>query len=340
MISSVLAEALARQRERCNARFAFTRRLNRRLDPDEFKRILRERVDPVVQAIQQAEAAAVDQAAAALYDLSLELLAADCLGKSARYPLVDQVWQRALPALADRLAAAPRRLAAALSNAACHLSLESGANGPLWLESLLQLAGQCPGLDSLLDLGKVLAWRCGLAHFRETALTVWQSLPEELRFAAVGVPHWQGQISTDELTARLHNPWPDLENPHAEPHLAVMARVGGFRGFGGKFLTLPRVMAADGRLYAYDQECCWSIHADCFGATLQRYGPDPPPGLPSPPAAVTLSRQGAVELAGCRGVFPLLREWMSMAVKGPTLAVCVDRSFWIYIVAVIGGGGA
>jgi len=340
MISPVLADALARHRERYNARFAFARRLNRRLDPEVFSRILRERVDPVIRAIHETEPAAVEPATAALYDLSLELLSADCLGPSSRYPLVDEVWRRALPALADRLAVAPRRLAAALSNAAYHLSLEPRVRGTLWLDSLLALAAQCPGVDSLLELGQVLAWRCGLAHLRTSALGVWQSLPAELQFAAVGVPRWQGRMTPEELADRLRYPWPNLENPAAEPHLAIMARVGGFRGFGGKFVTRPAVRTADGCLYAHDGECCWTIHADCFGATLQRFGPDPPPERSAPTDAATLSRRGEMVWNGRRGNFPLLREWTSRAVAGPTLAVAVARSYWIHIVAVVGGDGA
>jgi hypothetical protein len=33
-----------------------------------------------------------------------------------------------------------------------------------------------------------------------------------------------------------------------------------------------------------------------------------------------------------------LGEWTTFAAAGPTLAVGVERSHWIYLVAVVGGG--
>jgi hypothetical protein len=117
-----------------------------------------------------------------------------------------------------------------------------------------------------------------------------------------------------------------------------MARIGGFRGFGGQFVSPPELGASGGQLYAFDRDCCWSIHADCFGATLRRFGPNPPADIRQPEPAI-LSRQGDVCLNGCRGNFPVLREWTSFAAAGPTLAVGVERSHRIYLVALLGGGG-
>ena len=58
-----------------------------------------------------------------------------------------------------------------------------------------------------------------------------------------------------------------------------MAVIGGFRGFGGPFVSPPEVVQAEGGIFAFDSEYCHELHADCFGATLKRYGKDLPPGM-------------------------------------------------------------
>ena len=57
------------------------------------------------------------------------------------------------------------------------------------------------------------------------------------------------------------------------PALRVAAAVGGFKGFGGPFLSPPAVLASGGALYAFDRAFLWRLHADCFGAVFLRQGP-------------------------------------------------------------------
>src|SRR5438128_1073710 len=58
--------------------------------------------------------------------------------------------------------------------------------------------------------------------------------------------------------------------PPARRELRIVRAVSGFRGFGGVFLTPPRVSSVDGTLIASDRESSWAIIADALGTSLQR----------------------------------------------------------------------
>jgi len=82
-----LAQTLERHRSRFNARFAVAQRLDRRLDPVAFSDFLVAAVAPVVRAI--ADPDAVDDVAEGLYDVALEVVAAEL---PRRYPAVLVAW--------------------------------------------------------------------------------------------------------------------------------------------------------------------------------------------------------------------------------------------------------
>jgi hypothetical protein len=173
-----------------------------------------------------------------------------------------------------------------------------------------------------------------MAHFRKSALEILGELPDETLLLALGFPAGK-RPGRDELLKALRDPWTDPRQPHipGQPGLAIVARVGGFRGFGGPFLAPPEVFALDGQLYAFDQAACWSLHADCFGATFQRYGPDFPKGNIEQDGEFSLAKDGSAWRAGLSASFPVLANAKSFASDGTTLAVSLQRSHRIYLVA-------
>jgi hypothetical protein len=343
LIAGPLAEALAKGRERYNARFAQARRMNRRLEPADFSRVLTDLVAPLVEAVARVDPAAVEPTVEALFDVSLELLGHDCLGPGARQPLVDRGWRELLPALAPLLAKAPGVVAASISNALFNLGQESGADVETWIRGMEELQPDCPDVETLLAMGQVLAWRCGLAHFRAGALEVWARLPEGPAYRVLGLTGAPRGLSRSEFSARLGDPWlaPGGGRQPGERSLRIVARVGGFRGFGGPFVALPEVVQADGGIFAFDSENCYELHADCFGATLKRYGKDLPSGMDRKSAEFTLGQDGTVVKGGQSKRFPVLGRSTSQAATEYTLAVTLGRSYKIFLVALAlaGDGG-
>lgn len=331
---SPLARALQRGRDRYNARVTFARRQGRRFDPRAFAAHLADAVAPAVAAVEAAAPARTEAVAEALFDLSLDLVGREVLGPAARHPGVPAAWRELLPRLAPRLAEEPQRVAASITNAAWNLALEPGARAAEWAEGLAQLSPRCASVDELLAGGQVLAWRAGLAHLREAALATWERLPDALAGELVGLPP-QDRAPRSALRALLADPWRRPGAPPAPAALKLVATVGGFRGFGGPFLTPPSAWAARGRLWVRDAERAWSVHADCFGQTLQRAA-DPPPAEPPGPHA-RLEADGTLSHRGLTARFDALAGASGLATLPSVVAATLPRSHRLLLFARTGG---
>lgn len=182
------------------------------------------------------------------------------------------------------------------------------------------------------------AWRCGLAHYRAGALALVPLLPERVAAAALQLSEGVSP-EPQALLQALRDPWrpPSSFGGAWRPRgLALVARAGGFRGFGGPFVSPPEVFLQGGTLFAFDAEFCWSLHADGFGVTFKRHGPELPKGNPEKGGAFTIDPQGQARKGVLSGEFPVLKNSTSAASNEDTLAVTVPRSHRIYLVAAVG----
>lgn len=330
---SVFTEQLAARRDRFNSAFAAARFSRPRLDGDAFLTVLRHSVEPVVEAAAKTRPERAAIIVEALYDLALELFRQDLLGPRARSGAVPLTWSDLLPKLGAFVAADPARVVGALSNAAYHLEQTSGAGVTEWMARLLQAAAcvRSGDVDALLRAGQVAAWRSGMAHFRASALATCEQLDEPLARSVLGL---SGEASIAEtLTALRASPW---SQPGTRPReeVRVVGDVGGFRGHGGPFLTLPRVGADSQGLLVTEGERAWRLSADSFGATL----------MPIPLASVSqqstkdnswsLKPDGTLQVDKWRGSLPSLADSLSSARFEDTVAVVIAWSYKIKLVAV------
>jgi len=267
-VSPALGAVLRAERHQLNERFAAARVRHPDLDAEAFAEFVRGAVDPLVEAVARARPERVSDVAVAAYDIGLELVGQKLAGRSARTPYVDEAWRRILPEVAPLVAAEPERMIAAVCNASHHLSSTAGTRPGAWIDLIASLAGQLTDGATFLTLGQVAAWRCGMAHFRESALAAAGTLPEPLVLAAVGAPVAQWSNVRDRLIA---DPWYDPAAPNdMSTTPRVVARAGAFRGFGGLFTEPPVAAMADGHLFIRGGSECWLLMADAFGATFHR----------------------------------------------------------------------
>lgn len=332
MICKPLAEALEDGRARYNAEFAQARHRMPGLEASALAEHLRDVVSPAIEALAQVSPPdKVREAVDVLYEFSLELLGK---GLFSRYPALLEGWTTLLPGLAPALGAEPRRFAGSVTNALHKLASTPGARPGQWIDALLFLGPICADADQLLEAGKVLAWRAGLAHYRLGALAVARSLPPALALAALGAdasPEDAGAL-IDRLEA---DPWlapADALRPSRTRELRIVARAGAFRGFGGLFIRPPRVLSVGPDLYVTDGEDCFSLHADRFGAVFQRVAktPDPQPGSSN----YTLVDGMVHSAEGHRQVFSELEGFTSLAGTEHALAVTLPQSHAVYLVAI------
>ncbi|THB67837.1 MAG: hypothetical protein D6E12_07730 [Desulfovibrio sp.] len=330
-----MAEVLARVRDSVNQRVALARQQRRNFDSEQFGSHLAANVVPVLEAgvgndLSHPE---MDGLALALVEASLRLQEAGLLAGRADSDLLGRVWCQLLPAAAHLIAHEPEPAVPALLNAAMTLARQSRSIAEQWLEIMFPLCSQAENPDNLLDAGKVAAWRAGMACWRESALDTWAALPGPLRNAVLDLPP-DTDVPDQAVLAELKNdPW-RAPGQAQQKGLHLVHTVGGFRGFGGQFITPPKITVLNETLFAFDAEACFAIHADCFGAVLIRHGKEPPQGAKTKLGQFSLDAEGKVGSNGQIQDFPKLAGWTTAAASSHTLAVGHESSHKIRLIAM------
>ncbi|MBM4423576.1 MAG: hypothetical protein FJ030_09320 [Chloroflexi bacterium] len=330
---NALASTLAANRERFNSKFAAARHYKPALDGDAFADLLRGLVAPIVEAVH---ALAPDQTFAAtdaLYDLTLDLLAQDFLGPRSRHPLIASGWAHLLPKFARHIAADPRAIVGAITNALYNISTTPGARPGEWMRDMLALADHCPDSETLLKVGQILSWKSGLAHYRAAALDLCETLPPAVARLTLGFPADSSQPLDSVLRRLRAHPWhrPTLHPSRSTPELGIVARLGAFRGFGGLFIAPPLVFTSGDHFIVTDGEGSWLLTADAFGATFHRTDAQPSTGKTKSP--FTIHRSGEVSGPNGKQQFPELTQYTSAAANETTLAVTIPHSHSVHLIA-------
>ena len=272
-LSPVFAAALHAGRREFNARFEQARRAHPALAGSAFSAFLIHVADPLVCAVDNVCPEQVVETVHAVYEMALTLMGLQITGATARGDWIDQTWRRVLCAAAPLVAREPRRIIAAISNAAHNLATTADARAGHWIEIMETLAPLAADAETLLKIGQVLAWCCGLAHYRIGAIAAADALPAPLALACIGAPaHHDWLAESEKLRA---DPWHLPGRPTRVNDM--VARVGKFRGYGGLFPLPPRVTGNDGQILVRSGDTQWLLCADAFGATFHRIFTPPAP---------------------------------------------------------------
>lgn len=334
-LTGPLAEFLARHREACNNKFAVAKQKVSDLDGAAFLEHLATTADPIVRAVAGSFAERADTTAMTLYDLSLELFMAGLIGPAAKTVWISEVWRRLLPELPVLMAREPRKLTACASNAVTNISATPGTRPGSWIEGMLAVGPQCADLAALIDCGKVLAWRAGMAQHRFGALAAARGLPAKLAGMALGLSR---EPSADELRQAIEqleqDPWlkPEqaLSLDSQQYSIRLVARAGAFRGFGGPFLRPPTLFCSQDGLIAFDGEGQWRILADACGVVCLR---DDHEKNAAKPTEISVDNSGKVSWDDQMASFPDLREPLSQAGVERTFAVTIATSHHVFLLA-------
>jgi len=349
VVSPDFATLLAERRDALNTRFRAARAALPRLDIDGVLDFLAETLAPIVDTLSVSSAGAVLEQ---LFDVALPLLGKDLLGSGARLPYVRRGWEELLPRWPHLLAQQPLRLARALSNALHALANQAGARPADWIEAIGPIGERASSVDDLLEAGKVLAWRCGLAQYRAGALDAARRLPPELAAAALGARRLTDQVARDALIARLRaDPWTDPSQSTAIPaRLRLVATTGAFQGFGGPFAAPPAVSLVGEELVVEDGKAHYALRADRFGSVFLRI-PPPPAGRSARPrrgsasrvsspgqgTRLTMDADGNVRWGDHEARFPELADASSAAFDGRILAVTLPLAHAVFLLALTSG---
>ncbi|MBK8232912.1 MAG: hypothetical protein IPK72_20605 [Candidatus Eisenbacteria bacterium] len=132
-MSDRLGSVLQATRDELNHRFADARRANAGLDGQAFLSFVAESIDPLAQAVPAGNGERIHSVVDAAYDIGLELFSKGLVGGQARSRQIEAAWREVATATGGLLAATPRRLLAALTNAVVNLEGEGGVRRSGWL---------------------------------------------------------------------------------------------------------------------------------------------------------------------------------------------------------------
>jgi len=263
-VSTALANVLSAGRSHFNKRVAETRHQFATFDPAAFATFLRDGVDSIAKSVAAVAPERTAQVILAAYDMALALVAQGLAGPNARSSAVESVWVLLAPHYARLISDSPVEVLGALTNAAINLAKVPGARVEEWLKEMQRLAAHIDSVQRLHAVGQIVAWRSGLAHFREGALQAADNLPEPLALLALhaDVGTWQ-----EVREAYRATPWwsPDAKRREAARH---GVDVGAFAGFGGTFAQPPEVRATAQGFVTRSTDRFQFLIADVFGAVL------------------------------------------------------------------------
>ena len=336
ILTGPLADALKRGRDGYNARFAAARKA-RPIDADAFFAHLAQVVDPIVRAVAAEFAEKVDQVTSELYSLSLELISASVIGPGAKSRQVEQAWRVLLPLVPRLLAREPGRVAACVTNAMHNLETGVRTRSGDWLDAMKAILPHCATVQQLLDCGKLIAWRCGLAQYRAGALAVARQMDAALAAGALGLPATTaGSALHVALDRMAGNPWltpaEALSGAGDPKRLRLVRRAGAFRGFGGPFLRPPVVVRAGDQWLVSDGETTFGLIADAFGEYFHRLD-QPAPTIARALSQVTLDGRGGVQWGQAAARCDDLTAHTSIAADEVTLAVTIPTSHHVFLLA-------
>lgn len=185
------------------------------------------------------------------------------------------------------------------------------------LADLLAAAPPTADVDELRATVLVATWRAGAVRFRSAALAAAARLPAPLAVAALGLT--PGTSPDAVLAAHTADPW---WWPGREQTAGVLRRVGGFRGFGGPWLAVPRVSSGApwGCHVRADGEC-WAVLADLHGSAVVRLDST---DVPERAAVPTLPVPWDDEVTG----------WSAAGGDPRVVVVSRRHSYWVDVVRV------
>jgi hypothetical protein len=264
-ISPTLTKILRAGRPQFNAQVAEAKHRYPAFKTEDFSNFLIESVDPLVQAVQKAMPDYCSSVLVVAYDIALNLIGRDLAGPHVHNQRMNRLWQTIFPVLAVRVAESPQLVLGALSNALINIETLSGGRPDQWLDMMQKLAPQTSSCQQLLNIGVLVAWCCGAAHFRQAALRISSELPDALVLNALGVDK---KISTSVLLQNLeNNPWWLLQLQTTSKQ-GIQKEVGAFSGFGGSFSTPPLVRVNDDGFVVKSGDRYNILIADSYGAVF------------------------------------------------------------------------
>ncbi len=199
----------------------------------------------------------------------LEMVARNFLGETSIHPKFLKTWLHFLQTSGTLVFLNPEFYFIYLPNSLINLQAEKNFLVENWLNELHKFIQKGYSLDLLLKLGFVLAWKNGIAKYREKALEYLEMLtPIEINLLFnINLKPEEKSIFFYKLKT---NPYqlPHLYNITSKEPKLVFHLAGGFIGFEEKFYFPPKFVNGCAN-YITDGVKVYKIYSDYFGISLE-----------------------------------------------------------------------
>ncbi len=332
-----MIELLEEQRDACNEKFRSRLTQGVRIDVAIWLRHVQERIAKIVDLIDEQLPERSRIALTELYDISLDLFAVGHLSdEGSSIPLL-RMWDELLPALGKWIARDPRRVVGCMCNATLKISQSDLQTAHRWIECMKSVGPMADSVEQLLGIGKMAAWRSGLAEYRLAALRIAASLPAAVVVKILDPVVLVSESDVRTLICRMEkDPWclPPEGNSYGIQLKNVSGQFlfGQFAGYGGYFFHPPVVYEIEGHLCVTDRKQVWRMDADIFGFRLHKIEMAPEELRDrSKNPTVEVDSRGRVSWDGFVSNHPELANASSYACDGTTLAVTIPTSFHVFL---------
>lgn len=269
MKSTALKHFFKVERESCNQLVKSIHHQNPQLDTALFNEFLVECLDPLMEKFDDVNNQTSFAIAMAGFQHGLLLAALNWLTDTEKKSIVYQQWRGYFYELLPVIEHNPARVFSKTSNLLHHLYSIDSSSPKRWLNRMTPVASQCENIEQLEQLGVVVTWMVGMAHYRTAALKQLQDLPKSMYRQLFSLNN-TADIS-EHLTALTLNRWQPVKlnaAEDAEEQTRFHRRVGQSELLGGDFPTVPTVFSKNQQLFVKSANKTWLLFADFFGTSL------------------------------------------------------------------------
>lgn len=334
VIPAGMKESLERNRSKLNSIFEYHRSVNREPDYDDILSLFHRMISPVYEK----GFVFSDDMLCSIFGTVLDLAAKGYIGKNRRFPDIEEKFFEMLNSF-SQLFSTKKSFSVELLNALINLYSKTPDMLNAWCKKIQHL--NCGAdINDFKDKGIVLAWRYGLARFRNEAVEILNKLQKNELSLIFDSDICRDSEAEEIINSIKNNPWfnPCKSDEVNDP---VFLYADGFTGFGGHFKSVPDVFSFEGELFAADGIDLYRIYADSFGVELLHETNLKPDTVSVNGAGMVYGITGAIVLGGKSYKLP---EFSSGAIRssasvGHTSAWTVQSSYKIFIAGISTGNG-
>ena len=272
-----LIELLKENRENLNSLFNFYKFTYPSLEKDVVFFYLGFVIEPLFDKYISKDKSELSSLLLPLYERILELIGKNYLGNSGRYPFFENNFIQLIENGGDRIFENPDFYISSVANAVFNIGNTNISILDKWVNTFTKLLQKAKSNKDLFEAGKVASWILGMSQYRAISLSIIKTLNIELLEVILGNSNIKN-INRDNFISRLESdPWLKPENAMKENSgnkKILITKASGFIGFGGHFITPPKVEYLEGNFIVSDNKNNYVLYADTFGYNLQKISED------------------------------------------------------------------